>query len=371
MKYTIPVLALALTATLGGCAAGVRKAASATPVLVEEAEAILDNGTYSLSWRTTGTNAPVDIFVSGTPDGAAALQIANDVTEGKLTWTPAEDPTGRTYFVVRPEAGEPYMTAVRLLPLEGGRNFRDLGGYETANGQHVKWGRLFRSGTMTRLTDEDYDYLASIGISTVLDLRTSQERTAEPTNWLAGDIDYVTFADPAEDDANPLSVVFASPDVTPEDVRSTMTSLYAGILDQQKPAYRALFRDLSDEDTPLAFNCSAGKDRTGVGAALILSALGVPRETVVSDYALSEQLVDYSAEFQLSENAAAEDDGPYAYLRQLPSELVAPLMRSDPAYIEFVLDHIDAEYGSVENYIINELGVDEIRLQKIRQSLLE
>ncbi|MEZ5945601.1 MAG: tyrosine-protein phosphatase [Hyphomonas sp.] len=371
MKYPISVFASTMAATLVSCAISPPEAAILVPAVIEEAQVIYDDGAYSLDWTTTGEHALVDVFVSESPDGADAIQIADDITDGELTWTPAEDRTGRTYFVVQPEGGEPYLTAVRLLPLEGGRNFRDLGGYETADGRHVKWGRLFRSGTMTRLTDEDYKYLSGLGIATVVDLRTSQERTAEPTDWKAGSIDYVTFADPVEEDANPLAAVFASPDVTPEDVRATMTALYSGILDQQTPAYRRLFLDLVEDDAPLAFNCSAGKDRTGVGAALILSALGVPRDTVVADYALSEKLVDYSAEFKLSDEAPVQEDGPYTYLRKLPPELVAPLMRSDPAYIESVLDHIDATYGSVDAYIQQELGVDETQLAALRQKLLE
>ena len=121
----------------------------------------------------------------------------------------------------------------------------------------------------------------------------------------------------------------------------------------------------------MVFNCSAGKDRTGVGAALILSALGVPRETVVADYALSEQVVDYAREFELTGEEEVDPDSPYAFLRQLPPELVMPLMRSDPAYIEAVLDGLDAEYGSTLAFIQTELDVDDEELARIRARLLD
>nr|WP_321440665.1 tyrosine-protein phosphatase [uncultured Hyphomonas sp.] len=332
-----------------------------------------DAGIYDITWTTSAAAAPVDIFVTSDPSGdvGEARQIADDDTDGKFELS-APESKERLYFLLVPENGEAVRIASRLLPLEGGRNFRDLGGYETTNGQHVKWGRVFRSGTMTRLTDKDYKYLSSLGIATIVDFRTSEERASEPTNWRAGDISYETFPDPAEDDANPLAAVFASPDVKPEDVRAMMAQLYSGILEQQTPAYRVLFRDLADDNAPLAFNCSAGKDRTGVGAALILSVLGVPRETVVADYALSEKLVDYSAEFQLgADDEASQDNGPYAYLRRLPPELVAPLMRSDPAYIEAVLDRIDQDYGSVEAFVREELDVSDADLARIRRKLLE
>ncbi|WP_162177499.1 tyrosine-protein phosphatase [Hyphomonas adhaerens] len=333
-----------------------------------------DAGIYDITWTTSAAAAPVDIFVTSDPSGdvGEARQIADDDTDGKFELS-APESEERLYFLLVPENGEAVRIASRLLPLEGGRNFRDLGGYETTNGQHVKWGRLFRSGTMTGLTDKDYEYLSSLGIATIVDFRTSEERAAEPTKWRAGDISYETFPDPAEDDANPLAAVFASPDVKPEDVRAMMTHLYSEILEQQTPAYRVLFHDLTDDNAPLVFNCSAGKDRTGVGAALILSVLGVPRDAVVADYALSEKLVDYSAEFQLGADgeASQDDNSPYAYLRRLPPELVAPLMRSDPAYIEAVLDRIDQDYGSVEAFVREELDVSVEDLAHIRRNLLE
>ena len=82
---------------------------------------------------------------------------------------------------------------VRLLPLEGGRNFRDLGGYETVDGKTVKWGRLYRSGVLTHLTGDDYDYLREREISTIVDFRSTGERAGEPTNWQAGSVMELTW----------------------------------------------------------------------------------------------------------------------------------------------------------------------------------
>ncbi|MEL6487632.1 MAG: tyrosine-protein phosphatase, partial [Pseudomonadota bacterium] len=125
---------------------------------------------------------------------------------------------------------------------------------------------------------------------------------------------------------------------------------------------------------PLAFNCSAGKDRAGTAAALLLSALGVPRETVVYDYALSDDYVDYMAEFMGDEaraKAAAEgDESPYAFLMKLPPEMVAPLMESNPIYIETTLDAMEAEHGSVLAYIQAEYDVTDEELASIRAALL-
>lgn len=382
MKITPSIIALTLAAALGACAsqetAPVETVAAETaapvveiaPATITAAEAAYVDGAYALNWTASADAAPVDVFVSASPDGADAVMIADDDLDGALTWTPEDGEKSRRYFVVVPEGGEPAVIATRLLPLEGGRNFRDLGGYETADGRSVKWGTLFRSGVMNGLTASDYEYLSDLGINVVCDLRTAQERAAEPTEWKAGEIQYLTFADPQEDrDANPLVQVFQDPEATPEKVAAMMTELYSGILEQQAPAYRVMFDELANGALPLAFNCSAGKDRTGVGAALILSTLGVPRETVVADYALSEVYVDYAKAFEVGEDGL-DEDSPYAFLRQLPPEMVAPLLRSDPAYITAVLDEIDAEYGDVTAYVQTELGVDDAELESIRDRLL-
>ena len=368
---------LALAMALSACGSGQGPAAgpegegnAAATARVEAASVTFDreSGTYALDWALNAPGAPVDIMVADAPGSSDAVLIGDDLTAPPFTWSPEDGELERRYFTVLPEGGEAMVTATRVLPLEGGRNFRDLGGYETADGRRVKWGTVYRSGVMYGLTDADYDYLSDLGIQVVCDLRTAEERSAEPTKWRAGEIDYQTFPDPEEEtDANPLVQVFSDPDATPEMVRAMMTELYSGILEQQAPAYTAMFDELANGDLPLAFNCSAGKDRAGVGAALILSALDVPRETVVADYAMSEKVVDYRAEFELDE---IDPESPYAFLAQLPPEMVAPLMASDPAYIEAIFEEIEGEHGSAVAFIQAELGVDDDELRRIRERLL-
>jgi protein-tyrosine phosphatase len=185
-------------------------------------------------------------------------------------------------------------------------------------------------------------------------------------------VDYVYFPDPASDPAdNYFTRVLFEPNVTPEMVADAMAKGYPAMAKEQAPAYSEMFDRLAAGEIPLAFNCSAGKDRAGTGAALLLTALGVPRETVVADYALSETYVDYMAEFTGSAEDPISADSPYAYLAKMPPELLAPLMRSDPRYIETTFQTLEAEYGSVMNFIETELGVTEAELQSIRSTLLE
>lgn len=347
--------------------------AMTSAVTITSAEVAPNTGpyVYQLSWSTDRPNAPVRLEASDDPMFALGegIMIADDLAGTNFTWTPPQG-TPRQYFLIIPEAGEPVRVANRLLPLEGGRNFRDLGGYETLDGQRVKWGEVYRSGVMHDLTEADYDYLSDLGIKVVCDLRTAQERNVEPTEWSAGAADYLFFPDPAGDEPASFISVFQSPDVSPEKVRQAMAEGYSQMAKQQVPAYREMFSRLATGEAPLAFNCSAGKDRTGIGAALILTALGVPEETVIADYALSEIYVDYMAEF-VGSGETIPQDSPYAFLTQLPPDVVAPLMRSDPYYLETALADLKSEYGSVLGFIQAELDMTDDMLKDLRAALLE
>jgi len=373
MKTPVAASLIAIVAVLGACSPVETEAEGASPIEINRVEVSLDreSNAYKITWTTSEPGSPVDLAISSNPDGSNAIQIAEDIKETSFTWTPTAGDKGRHYFVVTPEAGEPTVTATRLLPLEGGRNFRDLGGYETQDGRTVKWGQVFRSGTMHELTDGDYEYLSSVGIKVVCDFRAAQERASEPTAWRAGAVDYVYFPDPATDPGGNFMQVLFEPNVTPEMVADAMAKGYPTIAKEQAPAYTEMFDRLAAGEIPLAFNCSAGKDRAGTGAALLLTALGVPRETVVADYALSETYVDYMAEFTGSADEPVSTDSPYAYLAKMPPELLSPLMRSDPRYIETTFQTLETEYGSVMNFIETELGVTKAELQSIRSALLE
>ena len=330
--------------------------AAEAPAPVEAAgfaslETVYADGAYTLSWSFDDVSAPVSVELISDTQATSGDLLGENLTAGSFTRTPEAGVTERHYFLVSAENGETEITATRLLPLEGGRNFRTLGGYETTDGRTVVWDKLYRSGVMTGITEADYDYLSSLGIKVICDLRTEEERTSEPTNWAAGDIDYLTFADPTEDMS--FMSVLMKPDVTPQDVRDAFGDAYYGIGHQQAPAYRDMFDRLAAGDAPLAFNCSAGKDRTGVAAALLLTALGVPRETIVHDYQLSDDYVDYMEEFMGEEARARmlEENPSYAFFLELPPEIVEPIMATHPEYIETFFADIEAEYGTVGTFL--------------------
>lgn len=256
----------------------------------------------------------------------------------------------------------------RLLPLEGGRNFRDLGGYETADGHHVKWGLLFRSGSMHGLTPADYGYLSGRGIKVVCDLRDSAERSAEPVAWPKDHAPRVLADDYRLDMAGMMPKGPPS-EWTADKARAMMIESYPRMLDQFSGQYRRMFLELLWGHAPLAFNCSAGKDRTGIAAALLLTALGVPRATVIEDYTATNRYLD--AAKMMKASAGSPPNPATAGLNAMPEGVVRAMMAADPAYIEAALAVLDAHEGGAEGYLRDTFQLDHEALARLRALYLD
>ena len=253
----------------------------------------------------------------------------------------------------------------RVLPLEGVRNFRDLGGYLAAGGRRIRWRQLFRSASLGSLTARDHLALEALGLRAVFDLRATDERAREPVRWSGGpgprllDTDYVL-------DLSALSAVLPRPDADVGAARGAFRALYASLPRRFVPAYRGLFDALRRGEAPLAFNCSAGKDRTGVGAALLLSALGVPRSTILEDYLLSNEHYRPGPEI-----AVAMGSRHGAWLTTLRPEMMQVMLTVDASYLEAAFDAIEREHGSVEGYLEAELGIDRAARAALRERYTE
>lgn len=229
----------------------------------------------------------------------------------------------------------------RLLPIEGAYNVRDLGGYPAAEGKTVKWGMLLRSGDLDKLTDADVDYFNQIPVRTYIDFRDPSEVEAAPDRKPAS----VTNEYHLPIDAGSIMQLHFSLDATD----TLMEEIYRFFAHQSQETYQEFFRIVADKDqAPLLFHCSAGKDRTGFAAALLLAALGVDREILIEDFMLSATYL---------KDKYAEDI--------LAHPQLEPLMTVRRSYIEAALEVIDKEYGGVENYLTRHLGVDLEALKKI------
>ncbi len=269
----------------------------------------------------------------------------------------------RFYFSLRDDrTGEEVIVAERLLPLEGTHNFRDLGGYRTQNGGRVRWGMIYRSDHLGDLTEDDLRYLHHLDIRLVCDFRGDEEVESHPDRL------------PEIDPPRRINPSISNPAFSPSRIRHAVQSGNEENIDFTElliegnrifvrdgiAQYRALFRSLSNpEDVPLLFHCTAGKDRAGLAAALILHVLGVPRETIMADYMLSGI---YSAEHIESTLRMIR----FASLFRVDPETMRPLLGVQPEFIGAAYEVMREEYGSQDQYLRKGLGLSEADIENLR-----
>jgi protein-tyrosine phosphatase len=240
----------------------------------------------------------------------------------------------------------------RLIHLDGGLNFRDLGGYLVADGRRIRWGTVFRSGTTHRLTTIDHRRLAQLDIKTVIDLRSNRERSDFP-HALADVPTVKYYARNHERVTGNLTRMLKQQDISPEGMRTAMLDLYRDLPYQFAEGYRQIFSVIGTGSLPLAFNCAAGKDRTGVVAALILMCLGVTWEDVVHDYLLSDQFVGDTLRM-FGWSTGGDISGAYN------PAVVSALFGVSLSYLESMHEAIISRSGSMENYFRSSLGLDSL-----------
>ncbi len=262
-------------------------------------------------------------------------------------------------------------THERQIKLEGQDNFRDLGGYKTSDGRTVKWGFIYRSGQLSKLTDSDVSKLKELKIRTVIDLRGPSEietrgkdRLPEGARGISLPIDINSLPKIGNEAAAPAASSANRTDFMLQATRSIMLA--------KTDVYSALIRELSNpQNRPLLFHCSAGKDRAGVGASIVLSLLGVPWETVKEDYLLSNY---YRKDENERDLKTLRDD--LAKKQGIPPEKVdmssyEAAYYVKPEYIDAAHQDVISKYGSMEAFFIKELGVSEELIKRLRSELLE
>lgn len=258
------------------------------------------------------------------------------------------------------------------LPFTVAENFRELGGYPAAGGKTVRRGCLYRTAALKTITSpEDVALFDSLGIRTILDLRSASERENLPDPGFAG-VEYIPAGALFDDDGAEIDLrpgTLPSPAEMMAGIRQGgrndfMAEIYRR-LPLRNEAYRTLFRLLLEERTPLLFHCSAGKDRTGIAAALILLALGASRETVIADYmhtnACRPRAMARYREKHKDYLALHPEDEPLLQMVEGVSE----------RGILGALAAIDGAYPTLEAFFEAEYGLDAAALARLRALYLE
>ena len=316
-----------------------------------------------ISWKPRDKNSTMTIFMGEHPDTIDHRKPVAQVADSSFARISSLDYKSRYYFELVPDLGPKMIISDRRVQLEGSVNCRDLGGYIAENGRRVKWGVLFRSDNLGRLTDRDVRLLQKIGIRLVCDFRTPAEIKKlpdlfpqggqckslklpikhgeyDPTNTFEriknGDIDWLT--------------------------EEFMIRGYIRNIENFAPLWSIFFNRLVDRSNrPLVFHCTGGKDRAGVCAALVLLTLGVSEETVIQDHGLSNVYI------------ANVLEKIYDQVRSLgvdPNKIASYFTAPKNAIVS-LLEHIRTTYGSATEYLRNMAGVDDKVLNQLKEDLLE
>ncbi|WP_028978198.1 tyrosine-protein phosphatase [Sporocytophaga myxococcoides] len=246
------------------------------------------------------------------------------------------------------------VSSERHIALAGEDNMRDLGGYPSSDGKKVKFRMLYRSGELSGLTNEDVAKLNAFGIRRVIDLRTSSERKSQPDKNIERTIIYYLSLI-ASDVSGGISQIMGqiiSGKITAEQI---MLPAYA--VNSVKIANWKIIFDLLRTGDPTLFHCTAGKDRAGMTAALILSSLDVPRDTIVADFMKSNVYLSESIEKTVSQINIAYGAGSGDKLR--------PLLGVELSFIQTFFQDIERQYGTVDNFLTNVLEVDKAEMKKL------
>ena len=239
-----------------------------------------------------------------------------------------------------------------VIALEGVSNLRDLGGYEAADGRRVRRGLVFRSAALAKLTAADQAIVARLGLRTVCDFRGVDESRRAPTRLPGPRI----VALPIEPTVGAgLRDILRTKEATGEALHAVLERAYAAYALSSSAQYRALLDAILDGATPLLFHCSAGKDRTGFAAAMLLTALGVPWPTVVADFEATNRL-------WRRDTVPSED---------LPPEIRDALLRAEPGLLAAAFEAARQRHGGIDAYLAEALGLDADRRAHLQDLLLE
>lgn len=251
----------------------------------------------------------------------------------------------------------------RHIPLQGTPNFRDFGGYLNAEGRQVRSGQLYRSGALHNLTETDLEKLRALNIGTVCDFRHDEERANEPSRWPPSPAPQIVHL-PLKGGDHSMTLrrlLGETTGVGANDIVPLMIGINRDFVIHHSDVYAQLLRILVETSAPVLIHCTAGKDRTGFGAAMILAALGVSEEDILHDYLLTGDYLVIDKEV---------DKIRERFGLTVPLEVIESAFCVRPDYLHGALDAIKAEYGDIPTYLEAGLKFDAADQRELRARLL-
>lgn len=262
---------------------------------------------------------------------------------------------------------DPEREQWRKLPFETMHNFRDLGGYCSADGRPLRWGRLYRSDKIAGLSAEDIKYLKRLNLQRIVDFRSPEEVQSNPHS-LWPDAEVAIHLLPVSVEAaniDKLTARLTEASVSADEMADFLVAANREMIERFTPTFRQWMQSLLEEDFyPQVFHCSAGKDRTGLAAALVLHAVGVADDVIMQDYLATNAYTEGRVRQILN---LLQDHPEW----QRSDAALGRLMRAAPEFINAAYAVIDSDYGSIDHYLQRGLGIGDSERQRLRALLLE
>ncbi|MBU2647252.1 tyrosine-protein phosphatase [bacterium] len=322
----------------------------------------MDEHRVKIHWKTTLSHEPISIYQASSPRFAAPRKLINKTNQQYLI---VEDPQGekRNYYQLVAENTNGIWVGERCVAMAGTVNFRDLGGYRAINGKQTRWGRIFRGDSLQRATKTDLQLIKQMQIGLVFDFRRNEEVEKGPNRFPENHpLDYQHIP-VTHGEFNFMNALERLKKNKSDSIRKeTIIKGYIENAENFATTWGTVLKHLARVDCPpLFFHCTAGKDRTGICAALILSVLQIPREIIMSDYLLSNDCIQVV--WQRVQTMIQEQG--------IDPEKLRPFFTAPEYAMTALLDHLETTYGSVINFVKTKADVSQETIDKMREKILE
>lgn len=319
-------------------------------------------GNCVIKWETAPVlKGQVRVYASTSPklipeDSPVAM---SKISSGKMTIV-TDDPSRRYYYLMVFDNKYQVKVATRNINIPSIQNFRDLGGYKSVDtGKSVRWGMLYRSAQIDSIPSCSRRKLKNIGIRTIIDLRAEEERHNYP-QLHDGEFKIVHIPIPTGNMDKILQGI-QEEKIKSDTIYRLVEQMNRELVTNYRKEFKELFSVLLNRDSyPAVIHCTSGKGRTGIVSALLLAALGVNEDVIMSDYRLSN---DY---FNIPKASK------YAY--ELPvnsQEAITTIYSAKEDFLNAAKEQIESEYGSVQAYLKKGIGLSAEEIEQLRSILLE
>ncbi len=350
MRYIFKILLLvAASVLLMGCMSTIKIAS-----VVEKNR----EGDFLLKWEVSpDVEGKIDIYSAMSDTSIRDFSpVKTKLVEDQFTLLNPSGSGLREFFILRTSGVTSGIVSNRVIDMDNILNFRDLGGYSTTEDRQLKWGYIYRSGHLSNANLFDQDKLKRLGIKTIIDFRSEEDRKAHPYFVNATKINI-----PIEtgDFINTKDKLIKE-NFTRSETILYMQQMYKDIFEKNARQYADMFDVFLDKNNyPILLSSHLGKDRAGVAAALLLYALGVPEYIIEEDYLASNKYIDPTKTITFTEP-----------IPESLQEAMTALFSANSAYLNFALDYIKETYGSIDNYLEKEVRVSKGKLIILRKIML-